>query len=106
MSRVAVGRMLDRWISEPGFREAMRRDPAWAIRQAGLALSDEELAAAKGVDWSLAERQLLVCEPPLTPELREGSLAAVVGVDQTLDRAESILDDVAHLLKHQPLRLA
>jgi hypothetical protein len=47
MSREAVEYVLDRWINDAAFREALRADPEAAIRQAGIELDPAEWAAVR-----------------------------------------------------------
>ncbi len=58
MSRQAVETLMDRWLNEPEFREALRQNPEGAVRQAGVELSEEEWAALRSVDWTLPDDQL------------------------------------------------
>jgi hypothetical protein len=98
MSRDAVTQLLERWASDPGFREAMRRDPEWAVGQAGLSLSRGELAALRNVDWDVADRQLATRTDTFFDNPRARPLAARVGADQALERAEDLVDRMVHLL--------
>ncbi len=58
MSYEAVGKLVDLWMNDPGFRAQAKKDPRTAARKAGVELSDEELAALSSVDWSLPDEQL------------------------------------------------
>lgn len=58
MGREQLGRVLDKWASDAAFRTALRRDPAAAVRGAGIALGAEELAALGRMDWRLPDEQL------------------------------------------------
>lgn len=43
--------VMDRWMNDTSFREAMRRDPEGAVQDAGMALSPEDKAALQDIDW-------------------------------------------------------
>lgn len=58
MSYEAVGKLVDLWMSDPGFRAQARKDPRAAARKAGVELNDEELTALSSVDLSLSDEQL------------------------------------------------
>ncbi len=58
MSYEAVGKLVDLWMSDPGFRAQARKDPRDAARKAGVELNDEELTALSSVDLSLSDEQL------------------------------------------------
>jgi hypothetical protein len=47
MSREAVEYVLDRWINDAAFREAVRADPEAAIRRAGIELEPAEWEAVR-----------------------------------------------------------
>jgi hypothetical protein len=50
--------LIDKWINDTAFRNAMRRDPDAAVKAAGVTLSDDERAALKAIDWSQSDQQL------------------------------------------------
>lgn len=58
MSREAVETLMDKWTNEPAFRAEMRADPQAAVKKAGVALSDDEWAALRTIDWKLSDEQL------------------------------------------------
>jgi predicted ribosomally synthesized peptide with nif11-like leader len=58
MSREAIEELIDRWMNDPAFRAAVREDPEGAVRDTGLELTADELAAVQGVDWSLSDEEL------------------------------------------------
>jgi hypothetical protein len=58
MSRAAVGNLIDRWLNEPDFRAAVRRDPEAAVRAEGVELNAEEWAALREIDWNLPDEEL------------------------------------------------
>lgn len=58
MSREAVGKLVDRWMNDPAFRQEMRRDPGEAVRRSGCQLDADEWAALRRVDWSLSDDEL------------------------------------------------
>jgi len=58
MSRAAIGVLIDRWLNEPEFRAAVRRDPEVAVRASGVELDAEEWAALGAIDWNLSDEEL------------------------------------------------
>ena len=58
MSRPVLEKLIDMWTNEPAFRLALRRDPDAALREAGLELDEEEMAALRKTDWSLSDEAL------------------------------------------------
>lgn len=50
--------VMDRWMNDTSFREAMRRDPQGAVQDAGMALSPEDKAALQDIDWKQPDEQL------------------------------------------------
>jgi predicted ribosomally synthesized peptide with nif11-like leader len=58
MSRESVETLVERWMEDPTFRAAIRRDAEATIRATGLELTAEEWAAVQGVDWSLSDEEL------------------------------------------------
>jgi predicted unusual protein kinase regulating ubiquinone biosynthesis (AarF/ABC1/UbiB family) len=50
--------LLDRWISDNGFRAALQNDPARAARDVGVSLTSEEEEALRAVDWSQSDGDL------------------------------------------------
>lgn len=58
MSREAVGKLVDRWMNEPSFREELRKDPEGAVRRSGVELDAEEWAALRNMDWTLPDEAL------------------------------------------------
>ena len=50
--------LIDRWISDEGFRAALQSDPEAAVRDAGIRLAPEEQEALKAVDWSHSDDEL------------------------------------------------
>ena len=58
MNQSGVEILLDRWESDPAFRDTMRRDPEAAVRASGVALSAEEWGALRAVDWSQSDEAL------------------------------------------------
>lgn len=57
MSRQAVETLIDRWINEPLFRAALRRDPEGTVRASGVQLDEDEWAALRSIDWNLSDEQ-------------------------------------------------
>ncbi len=58
MSYEQVGKLIDRWINDPGFKNELRRDPEGAVKKAGVQLTAGELAALKQIDWKLSDSEL------------------------------------------------
>ena len=58
MSREAIDELVGRWMEDPAFRAAVRKDPQGAVRATGLELTAEEWAAVSGLDWSLTDEEL------------------------------------------------
>lgn len=58
MSREAVGQLIDQWLSNPEFRKKIRQDHEGAIKESGVTLSQEELAAFRKIDWNLSDEEL------------------------------------------------
>ena len=58
MSRQAVETLMDRWMNEPQFREALRQDPEAAVKAVGVTLSDDEWAALRSIDWNQSDDEL------------------------------------------------
>lgn len=58
MSRENIGKLVDRWINEPSFREELRGNSEEAVRNSGVELEEDEWAALKGFDWSLSDEEL------------------------------------------------
>jgi len=50
--------LVDRWVSDPAFRAAMRANPEGAARAAGVTLTADEQAAMRSVDWSQSDDEL------------------------------------------------
>ncbi|HEX6508106.1 MAG TPA: Os1348 family NHLP clan protein [Chloroflexota bacterium] len=58
MSADAMGQIMDRYTSDPAFRDEMRSDPEGTIQRNGWQLDEEERAALQGIDWNLPDEQL------------------------------------------------
>jgi hypothetical protein len=58
MARESMGKLLDRWVADANFRSAIRRDPEAAIKQAGIELDTDTLAAVRNIDWTLPDEEL------------------------------------------------
>jgi hypothetical protein len=58
MSQTAVEALMDRWVNEPQFREAVRKDPEGAVRATGLELDADEWAALREIDFGASDEQL------------------------------------------------
>ena len=58
MSLEQLERLLDRWSSDPAFRDAVRADLVGAVAAGGYELDDTEWAALEQTDWSLPDAEL------------------------------------------------
>lgn len=58
MSQQAVEQLIDRWITDAEFREALRADPEAAVKAAGVELTEEEWAALRAIDWAQSDDEL------------------------------------------------
>ena len=58
MSREAIGKLVDRWINDPVFRQQMRADPEGTVKRSDAQLDADEWAALRNVDWQLSDEQL------------------------------------------------
>ncbi len=58
MPREAIAELVDRYLNEPAFRAALQQDPEGTVRRSGIALSEDELAALRSIDWSLPDEEL------------------------------------------------
>lgn len=58
MSEEIVKQIVDKYVSDEGFRAEVRADPEGAIRDAGFELDDEERALLKSIDFSQTDEQL------------------------------------------------
>ncbi len=58
MGYETVGKLIDKWINDPGFRFAFRKDPEAVIKKMKIQLSDDELATLKKVDWNCSDEDL------------------------------------------------
>lgn len=58
MGYEGIGKLIDRWFSDPMFRQNLRQDPEGTMRKSGMTLSSEEWASFKKVDWALSDEEL------------------------------------------------
>lgn len=58
MSRASIEQLIERWESDPAFRDELRSDPESAVRSTGLELDEDEWAAVRSLDWSLPDEEL------------------------------------------------
>lgn len=58
MSQNPLETLLDEWLSEPVFRQAMLIDPEGTIRQGGLQLDELAWSVVRCLDWSLPAETL------------------------------------------------
>ncbi len=53
-----MGKLIDRAMQDPAFREQLRKNPEGAVKQGGMQLSGEELAALRKIDWTVSDQEL------------------------------------------------
>lgn len=58
MGNMDVKQLIDRWVSDPVFRQAMRADAEATIRREGIQLGPAEYKALKRVDWRLSDGEI------------------------------------------------
>lgn len=58
MSNDALGRLVDRWVSDPSFRTALAQDLRGALCDAGLEVNETELSLLSNVDWDCSDAAL------------------------------------------------
>lgn len=58
MSQSTINNLVDRWLSDPDFRQALRSDPRAAVETSGYTLDPDEWAALDAIDWNLSDEQL------------------------------------------------
>jgi hypothetical protein len=58
MSNSVLSAVMDRFMTDEGFRSQMRSDPEAALRGSGLQLSSEDLAGLLQTDWGQAGEEL------------------------------------------------
>ena len=58
MSREAIEQLIDRWIDDLTFRDAVRQDPEAAIRSTGAEPREDEWLAVRAIDWNLSDEEL------------------------------------------------
>ena len=58
MSIPELERLLDRWVADPAFPQAVRQDPEGEITRAGFQRDDAEWAAIGQTDWNLPDAEL------------------------------------------------
>lgn len=58
MSRQELEALMDRWITDPEFRDAFGRDPEAAVRDSGLSLEPDEMAALRAMDDEPPDQEL------------------------------------------------
>ncbi len=54
----AMQQLADRFMSDAGFREEMKRDPEGTAESSGYQLDEEDRQALRSVDWSGTDEQL------------------------------------------------
>ena len=55
---MSIQAVVDRWITDPAFRAHLQSDPEGTIRESGIVLDGDELAAVRHVNWSLSDQEL------------------------------------------------
>ena len=58
MQRDGMDRLVDRWLNEPSFRQAMLADPEAAVQRSGISLDEEEWATVRNVVMTLGDEEL------------------------------------------------
>ena len=58
MNAEAVEGLMDRWMNDPTFRADLRANPEQAVKNVGITLNQDEMAALNSVDWSLSDDEL------------------------------------------------
>ena len=58
MNRADKELLLNRWMSETGYRSQMRQDPVAAIQQAGITVAKEDEKNLRATDWTLSDEEL------------------------------------------------
>lgn len=58
MSHMNIKQLVDRWVADPGFREAMRQNAEATLRKEKIELSPAELKVLGGIDWNLSDAEL------------------------------------------------
>ena len=58
VSRQELEALMDRWMTDPEFREAFGRDPEAAVRDSGLTLDAEEIATLRALDDDSPDEEL------------------------------------------------
>lgn len=58
MSRQEVGKLIDHWLTDEGFRKNLRNNPEESVKKLGVKLSKEEWNAFRKIDWMLSDEDL------------------------------------------------
>ena len=58
MSHESIGKLVDQWMADATFREALRKDPEGTVRKTGATLNQEEWQALKNMDWNIPDEEL------------------------------------------------
>lgn len=58
MSHLNIKQLIDRWVGDPAFREAMRQNAEATLRKEKIELSPTELRTLRGIDWNLPDEEL------------------------------------------------
>lgn len=58
MGRENVEALIDRWMNDSKFRDALRTDPDAAVAATGLQLDPDEQAALASMDWTMSDSEL------------------------------------------------
>lgn len=58
MAHSAVQTLVDRWLTDHAFRNALRANPESAVHAAGIELDQDELAAVRSMAWDASDAEL------------------------------------------------
>jgi len=58
MSRESIEVLVEKWMEDPEFRAAVRKDPEGTVRSTGVELTADEWSAVRNFDWSLSDEEL------------------------------------------------
>jgi hypothetical protein len=58
MNHMNVKHLIDRWTTDPEFRQAMRKDAEAALRREHVELTPSEWKILREVDWNLSDEEL------------------------------------------------
>ncbi len=58
MAQGGVDKLVERWLNEPEFREAMLADPEGTVARSGIELNEEEWATVRNVVITTSDAEL------------------------------------------------